>query len=297
MIVTEWQDSAPNDYHHEGLLYMAAACDFQNWSAVEFQFGTADGKPALINDPFDSTAPSMLAAWPMAAMIFHRKDVKASTETAYYPLYDAAVFNPETQVKLPDGLSFVARTGMEFTGQTTKSPAFLGLVEKYVRGKTSTSTTGELKADWDQGYFRVDTPRTQGFTGFSKNRAQSFANLQVTLENDYGMVVASSLDAKPIAEASKILVSAVGNAVNKGMELEPGGDRVRVIGEMPVLVEPMVGNVTLKGLSGNLSKAEVWALNPSGARTTKVPSQGGQGTLSFKMSGQHKAMHYEIVRP
>jgi len=53
----------------------------------------------------------------------------------------------------------------------------------------------------------------------------------------------------------------------------------------------------LKGLGGNLAKAEVWALNPSGARTTKVPSQGGQGTLSFKMSGQYKAMHYEIVRP
>jgi len=296
MIVTEWQDSAPNDFHHEGLLYMAAACDFQNWSAVEFQFGTADGKPAVINDPFDSTAPSMLAAWPMASMIFHRKDVKASTETAYYPLSDAEVFSPETQVKLPEGLPFVARSGLEFTGQA-KSQSVSALVEKYVKGKTATSTTGELKADWDQGYFRIDTPRTQGFTGFSKGHPQSFSNLQVTLDNDYGMVVASSLDTKPIAETSKLLISAVGNAVNKGMELEPGGDRVRVIGEMPVLVEPMVGTVSLKGLTGNLAKAEVWALNPSGTRTTKVPSQGGQGTLSFKISGQHKAMHYEIVRP
>src|SRR4029078_9930146 len=167
-----------------------AACDFQNWSAVEFQFGTADGKPAIINDPFDSTAPSMLAAWPMAAMMFHRKDVKASTDTAYYPLSDAEVFSPETQVKLPDGLPFVVRTGLEFTGSTTKSPPFQALVEKYVRGKTATSSTGELKADWDRGYFRVDTQRTQGFTGFSKGHPQLFTNLQVTLDNEYGMVVA-----------------------------------------------------------------------------------------------------------
>jgi len=296
MIVTEWQDSAPNDFHHEGLLYMAAACDFQNWSAVEFQFGTADGKPAVINDPFDSTAPSMLAAWPMAAMIFHRKDVKASTETAYYPALRRGCVQSRDAGKAPRRACVRGPLG-HGVHRANEEPTFSSLVEKYVKGKTATSTTGELKADWDQGYFRVDTPRTQGFTGFAKGRAQSFSNLQVTLDNDYGMVIASSLEAKPIAEASKLLISAVGNAVNKGMELEPGGDRVRVIGEMPVLVEPMVGTVMLKGLTGNLAKAEVWALNPSGARVTKVVSQGGQGTLSFKMSGQHKAMHYEVVRP
>jgi len=84
-IVGEWQTSAPNDYRQEGLLYMAAMSDFQNWSAVQFETGTISEKPILLTEPFSSTAPKMLAAAPMAALLFHRQDVRRATESSSSP--------------------------------------------------------------------------------------------------------------------------------------------------------------------------------------------------------------------
>jgi hypothetical protein len=73
------------------------------------------------------------------------------------------------------------------------------------------------------------------------------------------------------------------------------GGRIREAGTLPVLVEPVVGNVSLK-LAGDLAKLQVWALDPSGQRTSKVPVTRKGTTISFKPAAKYKAQHYEIVR-
>jgi len=52
--------------------------------------------------------------------------------------------------------------------------------------------TGSAIDSSERSYFRVDTPRTQGFTGFVRGQAQSLSNMQVTLDNDYGTWTAYS---------------------------------------------------------------------------------------------------------
>jgi hypothetical protein len=294
-IVGEWQTSAPNDYRQEGLLYMAAMSDFQNWSAVQFETGTISEKSILLTEPFSSTAPKMLAAAPMAALLFHRQDVRRATESVFKPLSDAEVFSPDTTVRLPDGLALAVQTGIEFSGKEARTADLAEAAARHVSGTKVTSCTKELTADWKQGLFRVDAERSQGFTGFARKQRQSFANLEATVENEYALVVLSALDKQPVAESPRLLLTAVGNAVNSGMTVFAPGGRIREPGTLPVLVEPVVGEVRVK-LVGNLARLEVWALDPSGQRVTRVPVVRKGATISFKLAAKYRAQHYEIVR-
>lgn len=292
-MVGEWQTSAPNDYRQEGFLYMAAMSDFQNWSAVQFETGTMSEKPIAITEPFSSTAPKMLASAPMAALMFHRQDVRRASESAFHPLTDGQVFSPDTKVKLPEGLAMAVETGIELA---SRGPVDLAAVAaRYVNGRKVASCTQELAADWKQGLFRVDTERSQGFTGFVKKQKQSFANLEATIDNDYALLVLSALEEQPIAASRRLLLTAVGNTVNTGMTVFSPGGRIRDAGTLPVLVEPVVGNVSIK-LAGDVTKLQVWALDPSGQRTSRVPVRRKATKVSFRPAGKYKAQHYEIVR-
>ena len=106
---------------------------------------------------------------------------------------------------------------------------------------------------------------------------------------------ATSLDDQPLANSKRILVSALGNAVNQGMTLGPSRNRLHSVGSSPVLVEPIVGELALKNLTA-AGKVQVHALGPSGERTHVVSAVEAAGGLSFGLSAEHRAMHYEIVR-
>lgn len=60
----------------------------------------------------------------------------------------------------------------------------------------------------------MDSPRRQGAAGFVGGKPQQLKNLLVNLQNRFGAVVASSLDKRPLAQTSDILITAVGNTVN-----------------------------------------------------------------------------------
>jgi hypothetical protein len=206
------------------------------------------------------------------------------------------VFDPETRVDIPPQVGMAGKTGLEFTGKETRKADFETLLKAQVRDKTAYSVTGELAWNWGKGMLTVNTARSQGFTGFPKGETQALSNLETTLENAYGTLVASSLDAKPLSQSGRVLVSAIGNAINTGMETVPAGNQLQSPGGLPVLVEPLVGKVKLVNLEGDLSKAVVYYLNPSGKRVGKVPSQIGKASLVFDMKPAYKTMHYEIFR-
>jgi hypothetical protein len=60
----------------------------------------------------------------------------------------------------------------------------------------------------------------------------------------------SSLDDKPIAEASKLLLVAGGRVENGGQEWNSAGTDVTNWGGSPTLVEQVQGTLTLRGLKG-----------------------------------------------
>ncbi len=296
-IVTEWQSAAPNDYREEAELAMAAACDLQGWNALQFAFSHSDLFDGALDNNFNvDNQPAQRALWPATALLFHRQDVKEATSEAFQAITDAEALDPGSTYQIPSLLSWTRKTGVRFTGDTPEPSDLAALTQSAEKSKWVKSQTGEITYDYGRGILKVDSPRTQGFSGFSGGATFNLSGVSIQLKNDYGLVLVQSLDNKPVQEASRLLVTAVGNAINTGMETVPAGNRLKNPGKEPVLVEPMQGLIRILNLKGDATQLAVWALDGSGTRVKKVPFERDKKDLVFEMRGEYQALNYEVVR-
>jgi hypothetical protein len=236
----------------------------------------------------------MLAAWPAVSLLFHRHDVAEAKQEAVLKLDDASVFDPLFRAGPPKELVRLGKTGIGF-GQGQTLEQLQQLVASQIKDGVASANGGELVHDARAGTLLVNTPRTQAFAGFKPKQKVQLSNVQLELSSAFAVVIVTALDDQPLAASKRILVSALGNAVNSGMTLGPGRNRLENAGVSPVLVEPIVGSLQLNGLTGGGS-AKVHALGPNGERDHAVEVANTAGGLSFGLSADHRAMHYEIVR-
>lgn len=300
-IITEWNNCHPL-YRSEALLMMAGYSSLHGWSALQYSFSgqplsESDQKDARLDSVFDMWFQATnLALWPATSLLYHRGDVREADASAWRPMDDAEAHDPDTRVGLPDGLAFVAKSGMEFTKDAKHEPTWDKLLAKHVDKRVARSVTGELVTDWGTGLFRLDTARSQGAAGFLGGHPQRLANADVAIDNAYGTVVVTSLDKAPLAKARRILVTAVGNTVNSGMEVRPGNSVLKAGGQSPILIEALAGSVKLHGLEGDASGLKAYRLTVSGARAGEVPIERDGEGVTVKLRPEYRAMHYELVR-
>jgi hypothetical protein len=218
---------------------------------------------------------NLLALWPALSRLFHGHHVKESAITARSA-----------------ELAFVAKTA----APESNAPASdADLLTRYVKGGAATSVTGELLADSSKHLFKFDTPRSQGVTGAMVGQKHSVSNLSVQPKNHHATVIATSLDDKPLARSRRILISAVGLAVNRGGYPATPHEQ-EIPGSAPVLLEPIVGSIELTGLTGVAANSSVYYLSQSGQRLGNVPIEAGPGIVRFEMKAAYRTLHYEIVR-
>ncbi len=269
-----------------------------NISPIEFAFTHEAGKHSdavsRLSSNFDLVEqPTMLGAWPAVSLLFHRHDVAEAKQDAVLRLtkpacstrYSAPV-RPRSWCASARRVSALAR-GRRWRSCSSFWPP---------RSKTASPARngGELVHDALQGRLLVNTPRTQAFAGFPPQKLR-LANVELELRNAFAVVIVSALDDQPLATAKRILVTALGNAVNSGMTLGPGRNRLENAGVSPVLVEPIVGRLQLDGLTAS-GHPRVHALGPNGEHDHAVEVVETAAGLSFGLSAEHRTMHYEIVR-
>jgi hypothetical protein len=296
---SEWQTSAPNDYRQEGVLAMGAYAALGNVSPIEFAFTHEAGKSSdaisRLSSNFDVIEqPTMLGAWPAVSLLFHRHDVAESKQEAVLKLDAASVFDPLFRGGAPKELARLGKTGIGF-GQGQSSEQLRQMVATQIKDGVATANGGELVHDALAGTLLVNTPRSQAFAGFKPVKTVTLTNVELELKSAFAVVMVTSLDDQPLAASKRILVSALGNAVNSGMTLSPSRNRIENAGVSPVLVEPIVGHLALRGLTA-AAQPKVYALGPNGERDHAVEAVFGAGSLGFGLSAEHHSMHYEIVR-
>jgi hypothetical protein len=296
---SEWQTSAPNDYRHEGVLAMGAYAALTNMSPVQFAFShqssIAPDNIARLSSNFDIVEqPTMLAAWPAVSLLFHRRDVAESTSDAVLKIDEASVFDPAFRAGPPKELSRLGKTGIGF-GQGQTMEQLNQLVRTQINDGVASANGGELVHDAQHGSLVVNTPRSQAFAGFKPRTKPTLTNVELELDSPFAVVIVTALDDQPLTSSKRILVSALGNAVNSGMTLAPGRNRLVNAGTSPVLVEPIAGKLSLRGLTADKQR-KVHALGPNGERDHAVGAVETTDGLSFRLSAEHRAMHYEIVR-
>ena len=85
------------------------------------------------------------------------------------------------------------------------------------------SATGELTWDFGKGVVTLNSPRTQGAVGFlSKAGRVELKDVVIGSANDFGAVIVTSLDEKPLASSRRALSQAMTEEKHFGWKVEDG---------------------------------------------------------------------------
>lgn len=259
--VSEVNNPFPNDYAGEGIPILAAYGQLQDWDAILWYTFEPKADPAwkpYVGDPFDiSLDPVKMPELAEGALMFLRGDVeKARTvvERSYskQQVFDSMLlpeaterpyFTPGFPLALP--LEHEVRIS-SLNGPPTQAFAPVAISDPIV------SDTRELAwyTSAGTGMVSIDTPRTEGLIGFVGANHGSVSHLSAEVENRFCTILLSSLDGKPIVQATRMLLVAGARVENTGQVWNTAGTGVTAWGGTPSLIEQVAGTVTLHDLMG-----------------------------------------------
>jgi hypothetical protein len=253
--VSEINHPYPAEHAAEGIPIAAAYAALQDWDGIfwySFEHNEAkDWTPDRMPNPFDIRSnPVKATQYATAAILFQRGDVAPARQTdvrSYTPEQvreslrmnrkEAPYFAPGYPSWMP--LVHGSRVGT-LAGPATPAPR---LAEQW----PAVSDTGELR--WDpKGLVAIDAPRAQGLIGYLKRNPGGVKHLAVESATEFAALLAVSLEAKPIAQASRLLLSVGTRTAATGMEWNEKRTTTVRVGTMPMTIEPFTGTLTLRAL-------------------------------------------------
>jgi hypothetical protein len=228
--------------------------------------------------------PALLATMPAAALLYRRADVhEASTTYVFAPtpgtlfnrlitpknsaLLRTAMEKGKLQIAMPQTpeLPWLQQGPISSNAQVFHDPD-QSLLD--ANATESTTDTGELKRDWKQGIYTIDTPRTQAATGWIGGESISLGNIQVQVKTAYASVVVQSLDSSPVGQSQDLLISLGTRAIPKADD------------QIPFYVEPLEGTLTIQAPQG-LTLFTQGTL----AQMKKLPATYLDGRYTIKFDG------------
>lgn len=325
-VISEWLECAGTLAHGEGPVMMSAFASLHKWNPLSFAWHSTpnyhanleDGYISNLDSPFSFTEdPVQRSIFPASSIMFNRGDVQEA-QSGYYVSYDS-----DSEIYIGQGTdkfgktvwlgqhynpnlsrhALIGKTGIKFYDVTSSATsdswindAATSYTNKELNGEavTYTSSTGELITDLGQSIFKVNTLKSQAVTGYIGGKTVETKNLKLNVTNDFAAVMLTSLNDNSIANSNRILLSLVGNSRNHGQVLSEDGKYIKIGGDNTILTEQIVGTVTIKGVSGNY---KVYSLNSDGSRKAEIAvTNNGDGTISFTLTRDTKAMNFEIVK-
>lgn len=226
LTASEWNiESHPAPDRHRAPLYVAAAASHQAWDALMlYAYGQAplDGAGNASNWHAHND-PAMLAMLPAAALLYRAGHVREARKVfAFAPsgeqMFDLAISpatSPALRTAAELGRLVIAMPAVKELPWLEKStlPAGATVLTDPARSllpadaREAVSDTGELRRDWRDGVYSIDTPRTQAASGWIGGRIVALADVEIAGRTPNASVAVQSLDERPIARARSLLVS------------------------------------------------------------------------------------------
>ena len=272
--VSEFNHPFPNDWAAEGIPIAAAYGAFQDWDAIIVYTFEPKRDPAwksYVGDPFDiSLDPVRMTQMATGAMAFLRGDVRPARETvarsyAREQAFESRrlarteqpYFTPGFPLALPlmHGVRIASLDG--------------GATASYAPLDTTSIVSDTRELAWrttpdGHGLVTEETDRTQALIGFLRAHRPAVRNLAADVRNEFAAIVLSSMDATPIASASRLLLTTGSRVSNTGLQWNAERTRTAQQGGAPSLIEPVVGTVTLRALAGRVRGVSARALDGAG---------------------------------
>ena len=293
-MISETTWNRPNRYRSEAPLFYAAYGALQDSDAiVHFALDSASWsvKPGFFMQPWTLMSPAMMGQFPAAALIF-RKGLVATGEVFVdlnlkirdildlqgTPLPQDAALDELRLKDVPKGTTLrpgnlidplvhlAGRTNINFTekGGSSKLKDWKPFVDR--KHQVVVSSTGELKLDYGKGVLVINAPAAQGISGALRDKGLAeLKDVTISSKLELGHIVAVSLDTKPLATSSRILLQAMSEEKPTDFQTEPapGGEKkITSIGHDPWLAKELDGVVKFKRLDA--SRLKVTALDFNG---------------------------------
>ncbi|NIE74741.1 glycosyl hydrolase family 5 [Pantoea sp. Ap-967] len=292
MTVTEWNaEPFPLPDRHSLPLYVAATASHQGWAAI-MQY--AYSQQAFLEgwrraDNWNAyNDPAMMATMPAAALLYRREDVHLAKTRYVFAPTPAQLFGKA----ITPANSVMLRTAMEkgrlqvAMPQTPELPwlqpavvpqdaQLLSDPDQALLESTaseSVTDTGEIRRNWQQGLYTLDTPLTQAATGWLGGHPVKLAAIEVQLQTPYASVVVQSLEAKPLGQSRHLLISLGSRAVPRPEDVTP------------FHVEPLQGSLSIAAPAG----LKLYSRSAEGKEST-LPAAYKDGHYLITFDGQHMA--------
>jgi hypothetical protein len=255
--VTEWNvEPFPVPDRDVIPLYVAGSASLHGWDALmQFAYAqqpvTGRGRPSNW-DAFND--PGLMATLPAAALLYRRQDVQeAKTAYIFAPtpdeLFDRLI-SPANSVALRTAadkgkllialprtaeLPWLQKSEIPPGAKVITDPS-VALIDK--DAAETVSDTGEIRRNWDEGTYTINTPRTQAAMGWIGGKDVTLGNVEIKIATRNAAVAVQSLDGKPIGQSQSIMISLGARSVPS-----PNG-------QLPFNSEPVSGQLLIRAAKG-----------------------------------------------
>ena len=266
-IVSEINESFPNDYAAECIPLVTAYALLQDWDGIywhsytggHFNWDEIWQANAILHHLRISADPMKMSQMAISGMMFHRGDVQAAQKLIERTMpWNWALDSLRSSSDkahaywlpyLPTRVSLVHRTVISDFHADAISPKE---GEVQIPAGNIISDTHELV--WEDnpqdGRVLVDTPRHQAVIMRSGERTTGL--MKVNLRSKFAAIQLASLDDLPIRESSQLLLVAAARVANSGMRWtdETRSSIQGNVGSGSTRIEPVQATLTLSGLVG-----------------------------------------------
>ena len=291
--ITEWgvenRGGLASD-RHTIPLYLAATGNQQGWSVI-MHF-------AYSQEPFGGRAtasiyhayndPAMFATLPAAALLFRSRHVRESGSIyAFVPAEDLLFgqrIDPRTSIMLRTA---PARGKLVVVMPRTKALPWLepsvvpgganvlkdpkqSLLQR--DSMEATSDSGELRRDWKRGIFTINTPATQAAMGAIGSVSIALNDIRISTTSTNATIAVQSLDAKPIRQSRKLLISLGANSVPRNGS------------SLPFYSEPVEGTLQIHAPKG----LRLYVRDQPGGEHRCAQMRYANGMYTIALSGEMK---------
>ncbi len=305
--VSEWDMPWPNPNRAESPLLFAAIGSYQKWAGFAihtYSYSTRLEDMKMVGKELYSPYVNgvayrvgMFATWNdpakyglfyHAALMTRRGDVVPSDKEITLKLGEKGKFKYEGLAAAPE----MCRVYTSFEeGEPAEIPPY-----DQSKGEIA-SVDGQLYRNWKDNYGYINTDNTKAVYGLlAKNGKIELDGLSVESLNEHGVIAVSTLTDKALCDSDNILLTAIGDAINTGLEYEFVDDndmKINDMGEPPVLAEVIEADICLKNC---YSGARVMAIDPQGFYIGRVPSKYEDGCLKFHIGDQYESIYYLIIK-
>jgi len=279
--VTEWNVSPfPAPDRHAIPLFVAGSASLQGWDAL-MQYAYSQEPIANRGTPSNWHSyndPALIATLPAAALLYRQGHVREAITTYNFSPGKGLLFNQAISAASSVALRTAAEKGkLVISMPQTKELPWL---EKSVASPGSkiitdpqqaqisasavevVSDTGELRRNWDEGTYIINTPRTQAAMGWIGGKSIDLTGVKIAIATRNATVAVQSLDGNSIGQSKNVLISLSARSVPK-----PGDPA-------SFYSEPVEGKLFIAAPQG--LKLHVWDYEAGKMRVVPAPYKDGR---------------------